>query len=214
VRSKIKGTVAGLCRLLRRKEISADIAVYIINAVIIPAVIHRACTTSLTTDDCKAIEQCWMVMVKHKAHMTVSTPNALVWSTAGLGVTRLQDALDNTHIADLARRLDDDGVLGKTARCQAMMARRALMCHQSAYAQFFGSRRRDHIFGVYLAHRIWARGAQVVKGANTLVPWRTVEQVPLERVLPRRQQQTRRECYRWRLLTVGQVLCKSPARSS
>ena len=52
--------------------------------------------------------------IKKKAHLASSTLNALVWAPEGMNVARVRDAMDESQIANLVRRLDSDGVPGTT----------------------------------------------------------------------------------------------------
>jgi len=161
---KIETSVKGTCRLLRRKAISSEIATYVVNAVMLPAVAHRATATPLAAHYCSQLDACWMKLVKRKARFASSSSNELFWAKEGFGVRRTQDVLDEAQIADLQRRLDHPGLLGRAARVQERAARSVTRELRSPYVSFSGTSLRSCVFALHLAHRISERDAQVAKG--------------------------------------------------
>lgn len=214
IRDKISTSIAGICRLLWRKSVSSDIAVYIVNAVLLPAVTHRACAATLSTADCEAIDRSWLRLVKRKAHLAVSCPNDLVWASAGLGVTRTQDALDATQIADLCRRLDDRGILGRSARSQEQAAKRYARGSWSPYERYSPHGHSDRIYALHLARRIQARGAQLVRGRDGRRLWQSAADVPIQAAATGQLYRSiRTPCHKRNRLFLRHLLRYSPTRS-
>jgi hypothetical protein len=78
--------------------------------------------------------------------------------------------LDETQIADLQRRLDHPGLLGRAARAQEQAAQSVTWERRSPYVSFNGTSLRARIFAFHLAYRISERDAQVAKGRRWTPP--------------------------------------------
>jgi ribonuclease HI len=175
----IRKTVKGLCNIIKRKEISHEIAIYIINAVIIPAITHKAATLPLSDSQCDELDRSWLTLIKRKAHMARSMPNALLWAPQGFNLTNVRDAMDSSQIADLLRRLDSPGMLGETARAQEEAACGYINSIRSIYNSYTESRDKNRVYAIHLAYRLHTRALKVVLG-NELEQPKRIEDILLE----------------------------------
>jgi len=144
----ISRSVSGTYRLLQRKAVSGETAVYVVNAVLIPAIVHRTAVTTLSTDDCTSLDRCWLKVVKRKSGLASSCPNDLASVKAGLCVRYVQDEFNQAQIADLARRLNASGILGITARAQEEAATYVTSATYSPYERYVDMPARRSIYGL------------------------------------------------------------------
>lgn len=185
---KLLATGRGIAHLVRAKAINDDIARYIANTVLVPAVVHRASATPLSPAMVARIEATWLSVIRHKCELPRSAPSTLLHSPAAYGIRRLQDALDEHHVDDLFRRLSDPGTLGKAARAVADGVRQRLAYPGLPYAYPSDETRCRAVFAVHLIRRLHARNAAAwhadVPRRGDMPPEQVDLQTPLREVVP------------------------------
>lgn len=114
----IENEIGRLCNILQRKAITDRIATFIVNCVFIPKILYRSTVQVLSRTVVNRITARYMKLIKKKAGLPITTPNAILFQRHIGGVKRLADALDEEQISSLWNRLRDNNLIGQLTRAR------------------------------------------------------------------------------------------------
>jgi ribonuclease HI/exonuclease III len=151
----------GFAASLAPRRISADIAIYITNMVIIPAVSYRAWGQAISDINIDAVEITWRSMLKNKLGLPRSVPNAFLFGKASYRVASLADTIDNMIIGETTRHLHLNHPVGMAVRQNLRSLQRHL--HRDAFplASAAPSLRLYADYMGWLLHRLTIRGLTI-----------------------------------------------------
>jgi len=115
-RDRLKKSTDYMAYLLRGKPITDTQAIYIFNMVVIPMLEYNLNDMVLTETECAKITTKFLSVIKNKACLTCTTPNALMFAREAYNVCNLWDRQLQMHSSNLLNRLNDKGAMGFTTR--------------------------------------------------------------------------------------------------
>jgi exonuclease III/ribonuclease HI len=117
--------------MLRTKRISPKICAYIIDKVLIPAVVHRAIGNTFRPYQVERIEAKWNIALKHSLSLPKTFYTTLTYRSKTVQARRLMEAIDVGQISDLSRRLHLPGETGKATRISVLNTQDRMSAHDS-----------------------------------------------------------------------------------
>jgi exonuclease III/ribonuclease HI len=147
--------------MLRSKRISPQICAYVIDKVIIPAVIHRAIGNTFRPYQMERIEAKWNVALKHSLSLPKTFYTALTYRSEAVQCRRLMTAIDTSQLGDLTRRLHHSGDVGRATRISSLNLQERMSAHDSVL-QFPMAPGRRKGYSAYLVERMLALGMHIL----------------------------------------------------
>src|SRR5581483_1563137 len=110
--SQAKDEVLSLCNYIRHKRITDKQLLYLYNMVILPKIEYRTQLTYLSQFDCDSIIVPFRKVFKHRLHMAISMPNAILDNHLIYRFRNLWDVQNQSKITNFTIQLNDNGLLG------------------------------------------------------------------------------------------------------
>src|SRR5690242_21779958 len=101
----IKQEVSELNDILKTKNITDKQATYIINNVIIPIIEYRIHNIVIPKTICNSILSLYLTTAKHKAKLSITTPNSIILNHNIYGIKNIWDIQLQHHISNFLLEL-------------------------------------------------------------------------------------------------------------
>src|SRR6185295_5299855 len=115
-RERMKKLTDYMASTLRGKYITDKQAIYIFNAVVVPMLEYNLNDMTLTENECWKMTTRFLSVIKNKALLARTSPNAIMYAKEAYNVCNLWDRQLQMHSSNLLNRLNDKRVLGLSTR--------------------------------------------------------------------------------------------------
>ncbi|RHZ62073.1 hypothetical protein Glove_344g75 [Diversispora epigaea] len=115
-KNRLKKLTNYMANILKGKPITDKQAIYIFNAVVIPMLEYSLNDMTLSEKECLKITTKFISMIKNKALLPITAPNALTHAKEAYDVYHLWDRQLQMQSNNLFNRLNDKGMLGCSTR--------------------------------------------------------------------------------------------------
>ncbi|RHZ45763.1 hypothetical protein Glove_655g2 [Diversispora epigaea] len=120
-----------------RKPITDKQVIYIFNAVVIPMLEYSLNDMTLSEKECLKITTKFISMIKNKALLPITAPNALIHAKEAYDVCHLWDRQLQMQSNNLFNRLNDKGMLGCSTRVRLQHLQNSFWSGQSITESLF-----------------------------------------------------------------------------
>ncbi|RHZ63743.1 hypothetical protein Glove_328g53 [Diversispora epigaea] len=126
-----------MANILKGKPITDKQAIYIFNAVVIPMLEYSLNDMTLSEKECLKITTKFISMIKNKALLPITAPNALIYAKEAYDVCHLWDRQLQMQSNNLFNRLNDKGMLGCSTQVRLQHLQNSFWSEQSITESLF-----------------------------------------------------------------------------
>ncbi|RHZ72733.1 hypothetical protein Glove_239g8 [Diversispora epigaea] len=136
-KDRLKKLTNYMANILKGKPITDKQAIYIFNAVVIPMLEYSLNDMTLSEKECLKITTKFISMIKNKALLPITAPNALIHAKEAYDVCHLWDRQLQMQSNNLFNRLNDKGMLGCSTRVRLQHLQNSFWSGQSITESLF-----------------------------------------------------------------------------
>ncbi|RHZ58961.1 hypothetical protein Glove_366g6 [Diversispora epigaea] len=136
-KDRLKKLTNYMANILKGKPITDKQAIYIFNAVVIPMLEYSLNDMILSEKECLKITTKFISMIKNKALLPITVPNALIHAKEAYDVCHLWNRQLQMQSNNLFNRLNDKGMLGCSTRVRLQHLQNSFWSGQSITESLF-----------------------------------------------------------------------------